>query len=48
MDSLRHRLEIMALCGKSIFNAHRNVGIDNALNNTLGLQFTQAIAQDTI
>jgi hypothetical protein len=48
VDSLYYRFEVAALFGKTILNADGDLGIDNALNNALGLQLAQAITENTI
>ena len=48
MDSINNGFQGASLLRQLILDAHRDLWIDHALHNTLGLQFAQAIAQDTI
>src|SRR5579883_1351956 len=48
MNGLNYRLEITPLFGQAILHAHRDLRVNDALDNTLDLQFAQAIAQHAV
>src|SRR5581483_9356180 len=48
MNSLYNGSEIASLFGQTILHAHRNLGIDHPLDDSLALKFAQAITQHAV